>query len=71
MTDGILMNAASSVTYFVMSLITLIFLYANHEAVSYMVLDVWYIFAAIYGLLILTLGIVCLAVELPKIILTS
>ena len=68
MTDGILMNAASSVTYFVMSLISLIFLYANHEAVSYMVLDYWGFFALTYALIILTLGIVCLAVDLSNIL---
>ena len=67
MTDGILMNAASSVTYFVLSLISLIFLYANHEAVSYMVLNYWGIVALLYGLLILSLGIVCLAVDLSNI----
>lgn len=71
MTDGILMNAASSVTYFVMSLVSLIFLYANHEAVSYMVLDFWGIVALLYGLIILTLGIVCLAVDLSNIIVTT
>ena len=64
MIDGILMNAASSVTYFVMSLISLIFLYANHEAVSYMVLDYWGFVAGLYGLIILVLGVLCLAFDL-------
>ena len=38
MTNDILMSSASSVTYFVMSLITLLFLFASHECASYMVL---------------------------------
>ena len=71
MTDGILMNKASSVTYFVMSLVSLIFLYANHEAVSYMVLDVWGIVALVYALIILSLGVVCLVVDMKNILLTS
>ena len=57
MTDGILMNKNFSVTYFVMSLVTLLFLYANHEAVSYMVLDYWGAFSLIYGLAIFLIGI--------------
>lgn len=57
MTDGILMNKGFSVTYFVMSLVNLLFLYANHEAVSYMVLDYWGIFSFIYGLAIFLIGI--------------
>ena len=36
MTNGILMSAGASVTYFVMSGVTLIFLYECHEAAAYM-----------------------------------
>jgi hypothetical protein len=36
MTNGILMSAGASVTYFVMSIVTLIFLYECHEAAAYM-----------------------------------
>lgn len=57
MTDGILMNKGFSVTYFVMSLVNLLFLYANHEAVTYMVLDYWGLFSFIYGLAIFLIGI--------------
>jgi hypothetical protein len=70
MTDGILMNTATSVTYFVMSLVSLVFLYANHEAVSYMVLG-FYGVALLYGLIILALGMVCLSVDLSNIQATS
>jgi hypothetical protein len=66
MTNGILMDAGSSITYFVMSLITTIFLYANHEAVSYMVLDYWNIFTLIYGLLILAFGTTLLFKDLTN-----
>jgi hypothetical protein len=67
MTNGILMDAGSSLTYFIMSLITIIFLYANHEAVSYMVLDYWNLVTLLYGLIILGLGITCLVRDLTNI----
>ena len=63
MTNGILMYAGSSVSYFVVSLLNLLFLYANHEAISYMVLDYWAYFSIFYGLCILTHGIVIFAVD--------
>ena len=66
MTNDILMSSGSSVTYFVMSLITLIFLFACHECASYMVLQYHFCIVLFYGLLILSLGISCLSVDLVK-----
>lgn len=63
MTDGILMNSRSSVSYFVIALINLIFLYANHEAISYMVLDIWYCVSMFYGICVLSHGITIIAVD--------
>ena len=56
MTNGILMATGSSVTYFVMSMITLLFLFACHECASYMVLQYHGFIVAFYGLLVLALG---------------
>jgi hypothetical protein len=38
MTNGIDMSVGSSITYFIMSLLTLVFLYGCHEAATYMVI---------------------------------
>lgn len=59
MTNGILMSQGSSITYFIMSLVTLLYLYACHEAASYMLLKYHFAFTLLYGLVVLTLGILC------------
>lgn len=63
LTTGILMSSASSVTYFVMSIITLLFLYACHEAASYMIIKYTPFIILFYAILILILGIVCMAID--------
>jgi len=63
MTNGILMSTPASITYFVMSIITLFFLFCCHEAASYMLLEYHPIITFAYGLLILILGIVCQAID--------
>lgn len=63
MTNGILMSKGSSITYFVMSLVTLFYLYACHEAASYMLLKYHFAFTLLYGLIVLALGIVCFIVD--------
>ena len=64
MTNGILMSAGASVTYFVMSFVTLIFLYECHEAAAYMwALQAQFILTLVYGLAVLILGIVCAAID--------
>ena len=63
LTNDILMSNASSITYFVMSIITLFFLYGCHEAASYMLLMYHPIITSLYGTLLLVLGIVCTAVD--------
>lgn len=60
---GILMSTASSVTYFVMSLATLAFLFGCHEAASYMLLRYQPLVLLGYGLVILALGSVCMATD--------
>jgi hypothetical protein len=63
MTNGILMSRASSITYFVMSIITLIFLFGCHEAASYMLLRYHPYITFFYGLVLLALGIVCMIID--------
>ena len=63
MTNDILMSNASSITYFIMSIVTLIFLKGCHEASSYMLLMYYPIITLVYGLILLILGIVCTAVD--------
>jgi hypothetical protein len=63
MTNGILMSTTSSITYFVMSIITLFFLFGCHEAASYMLLRYHPFITLFYGLVLLTLGIVCMAID--------
>ena len=57
------MSTASSVTYFVMSIVSLFFLYGCHEAASYMLLKYTPFIILLYGVTILTLGIVCMAID--------
>jgi hypothetical protein len=64
MTNGKLMSAGSSITYFVMSLVTLLFLYACHEIASYMILQYHFVITLLYSLVIIALGITCLIVDL-------
>lgn len=63
LTDGILMSTASSITYFVMSIVTLLFLYGCHEAASYMLLTYQFRILIVYSVIILTLGIVCMIID--------
>ena len=63
LSTGILMSPASSITYFVMSLATLAFLFGCHEAASYMLLRYQPLVLLVYGLVILALGIVCMAID--------
>ena len=49
MTNDILMSSSASITYFVMSLVTLIYLFACHECASYMVLQYTFGFVCLYG----------------------
>ena len=63
MTNGILMSTGSSITYFVMAIVTLLFLYECHEAASYMLLQYQGFLVLFYGLVILVLGIVCAAID--------
>lgn len=63
MTNGILMSTGSSITYFVMSIVTLIFLYECHEATSYMLLHYQPFFVMFYGVVVLLLGILCAAID--------
>jgi hypothetical protein len=67
MTNDILMSSSSSITYFVMSLITLIYLFACHECASYMVLQYHFGFVFLYGAVILALGIVTLVRDLKDV----
>jgi len=67
--NGILVSIATSITYFILSLLTLFFLYMQYEVVNYGYrsgLFCWRIFAPIYGIILLILGIVLIAVDLPK-----
>jgi len=63
MTNGILMSNASSITYFVMSIITIFYLYGCHEAASYMLLRYHPFVTFVYGLIILLLGVVAMAID--------
>lgn len=63
MTNNILMSTTSSITYFVMSLITLVFLYGFHEAASYMLLEYYPVITFIYSVVLILLGIICTAVD--------
>jgi len=63
MTNGILMSKASSITYFVMSIVTLIFLFGCHEAASYMLLRYHPFITFFYGVVLLALGVVCMAID--------
>jgi hypothetical protein len=67
MTNDILMSSSASITYFVMSLVTLIYLFATHECASYMVLEWTFIFVFLYGAILLTIGIVTLVRDLIKV----
>jgi hypothetical protein len=64
MSNGILMSQTSSITYFVMSFITLLVLFACHECASYMVLQYHVYLVGFYGLLVTALGISCTVVDL-------
>jgi hypothetical protein len=62
--NGIAIPVGASITYFVLSLVTLIFLYLQYEVVNYGYrngLFCWRIFAPLYGLLLIALGIAVLA----------
>ena len=61
-TNNILISSGISVTFFVMSLVTLIFHFICHEAASYMVLKHHWWIMILYGAAILALGISCLVV---------
>jgi len=63
LTNGILLSSTTSITYFVMSIITLFFLYGCHEATSYMILKHSPKIIGFYGLILLILGIVVMAVD--------
>ena len=67
MTNDILMSSSASITYFVMSLVTLIYLFACHECASYMVLQYHFIFVFLYGAVLLTIGIVTLVRDLKDV----
>ena len=62
LTNDILMSTSYSITYFVMSIITLFFLYFCHEVASSMYLK-WQgnLFIAFYGISILGIGAGCMA----------
>lgn len=64
LTNGILMSSASSITYFVMSILTMFFLFACHEVASYMLLTYHHIITLLYALIVLALGIVCMIIDL-------
>jgi uncharacterized membrane protein len=63
MTNNILMSTGSSITYFVMSLVTLVFLYGFHEAASYMLLEYYPIITFFYSIVLIMLGILCTVID--------
>lgn len=67
MTNDILMSSVGSITYFVMSIITLFCLLAIYECAQYMVLRYTFGFVCLYGAIILTIGIVTLVRDLKDV----
>lgn len=63
LTNGVLMSVGSSITYFVLSIFTLILLFASYESASYMVLSYSPFVITLYALIILILGILVMAIE--------
>lgn len=68
-TNGILLNAGISITYFILSLVSLATLFGAFETVSYGLKSIimWTrITILIYGLLLMVMGVLVFALELPK-----
>jgi ABC-type nickel/cobalt efflux system permease component RcnA len=63
LSNGILLSTTTSITYFVMSIVTLFFLYGCHEATSYMLLKYTPQIIVFYGAVLLAMGIVCLIID--------
>lgn len=63
LTNGILMSVGSSITYFILSILTLLVLFACHEFASYMILKWTPFFVLFYGFLVMLLGILVMAIE--------
>ena len=66
-TNNIAVSTGASITYFVLSFVTLALLFCTYEIVNYgqrQLMMFWRIMSLLYGLALIVLGIVLLAIEL-------
>ncbi len=67
--NGVAIPVGASITYFILSLVTLLFLYLQYEVVNYgnkSGIFCWRIMAPLYGISLIILGAAVMAAELPK-----
>jgi hypothetical protein len=66
--NGVAIPVGASIAYFILSLVTLVFLYLQYEVVNYgnrSGIFCWRIMAPLYGLSLIALGVAVMAAELP------
>lgn len=70
-TNNIAVSTGASITYFVLTFVTLALLFCTYEIVSYgqrQLMMFWRIISALYGLALIVLGIILLIIELASMV---